>query len=113
MSFPITTREIEYTAPDGQRLIGYFATPIRDVPVAGVIVAPEWWGRTEYTEQRARELAEHGFAALAIDMYGDKKVTSDVPQASAWMMQTFDHVDTVVERAQAGLDALKAQPGQY
>lgn len=110
MSFPITTREIEYTAPDGQRLIGYFATPIRDVPVAGVIVAPEWWGRTEYTEQRARELAEHGFAALAIDMYGDKKVTSDVPQASAWMMQTFDHVDTVVERAQAGLDALKAQP---
>ena len=106
MSFPITTREIEYTAPDGQRLIGYFATPIRDVPVAGVIVAPEWWGRTEYTEQRARELAEHGFA----DMYGDKKVTSDVPQASAWMMQTFDHVDTVVDRAQAGLDALKTQP---
>jgi dienelactone hydrolase len=110
MSFPITMREIEYTAPDGQRLIGYFATPIRDVPVAGVIVAPEWWGRTEYTEQRARELAEHGFAALAIDMYGDKKVTSDVPQASALMMQTFEHVDTVVERAQAGLDALKAQP---
>ena len=111
MNFAIHTREIEYTAPDGQRLIGYFATPIRDVPVAGVIVAPEWWGRTEYTEQRARELAEHGFAALAIDMYGDKKVTADVPQASAWMMQTFDHVDTVVDRAQAGLDALKAQPG--
>ncbi len=109
MSFPITTREIEYTSPDGQRLIGYFAAPAIDMPVAGVVVAPEWWGRTEYTEQRARELAEHGFAALAIDMYGDKKVTSDVPQASAWMMQTFDHVDTVVNRAQAGLDALKAQ----
>jgi dienelactone hydrolase len=109
MSFPITTREIEYTSPDGQRLIGYFAAPAIDMPVAGVVVAPEWWGRTEYTEQRTRELAEHGFAALAIDMYGDKKVTSDVPQASAWMMQTFDHVDTVVNRAQAGLDALKAQ----
>ena len=109
MRFPITTREIEYTSPDGQRLIGYFAAPAIDMPVAGVVVAPEWWGRTEYTEQRARELAEHGFAALAIDMYGDKKVTSDVPQASAWMMQTFDHVDTVVNRAQAGLDALKAQ----
>lgn len=109
MRFPITTREIEYTSPDGQRLIGYFAAPAIDMPVAGVVVAPEWWGRTEYTEQRARELAEHGFAALAIDMYGDKKVTTDVPQASAWMMQTFDHVDTVVNRAQAGLDALKAQ----
>ena len=45
MSFPINTREIEYTAPDGQRLIGYFAAPAIDMPVAGVIVAPEWWGR--------------------------------------------------------------------
>jgi dienelactone hydrolase len=47
----------------------------------GVIVAPEWWGRNEYTEQRARELAEHGYAALAIDMYGDKKVTTTAAQA--------------------------------
>ena len=110
MSFPITTREIEYAAPDGQRLIGYFATPTTDQPVAGVIVAPEWWGRNEYTEQRARELAEHGFAALAIDMYGDKRVTTEVPQASAWMNQTFEQADTIVNRAQAGLATLAAQP---
>lgn len=110
MSFPITTREIEYTAPDGQRLVGYFATPTTNQPVAGVIVAPEWWGRNEYTEQRARELAEHGFAALAIDMYGDKRVTTEVPQASAWMNQTFEQADTIVNRAQAGLATLAAQP---
>ena len=76
-----------------------------------MIVAPEWWGRNDYTEQRARELAEHGFAALASDMYGDKKVTTDVPQASAWMNQTFEQPDTIVNRAQAGLNALAAQPG--
>ena len=110
MSFAVNTREIEYTAPDGQRLIGYFAAPVTDQPVAGVIVAPEWWGRNDYTEQRARELAEHGFAALAIDMYGDKKVTTDVPQALAWMNQTFEQPDTIVNRAQAGLNALAAQP---
>ena len=75
-----------------------------------MIVAPEWWGRNDYTEQRARELAEHGFAALAIDMYGDKKVTTDVPQALAWMNQTFEQPDTIVNRAQAGLNALEAQP---
>ncbi|MCH7308520.1 dienelactone hydrolase family protein [Acinetobacter sp. NIPH 1852] len=110
MSFPITTREIEYTAADGQRLIGYFAAPEIDTPIAGVIVAPEWWGRNEYTEQRARGLAEHGYAALAIDMYGDKKVTTAVPQASEWMNQTFEHADTIVDRAQAGLATLAAQP---
>ena len=30
MSSQIITREIEYTAPDGQRLIGYFATEFRE-----------------------------------------------------------------------------------
>ena len=105
----IKTREITYTAADGSTLIGYFAAPESVEPVAGIIVAPEWWGRTEYTEQRARELAEHGFAALAIDMYGDKKVTSTASQASEWMMQTFQE-NTIVDRAKAGLATLAAQP---
>jgi dienelactone hydrolase len=106
----IQTREIQYNAQDGTTLIGYFATPTTDQPVPGVLVAPEWWGRNEYTEQRARELAEHGYAALAIDMYGDKKVTTDSNQAYEWMMQTFEHVDTIVERATAALEILSAQP---
>lgn len=110
MALKIKTREIEYTATDGAKLIGYFAAPETASPVAGVIVAPEWWGRNEYTEQRARELAEHGYAALAIDMYGDKKVTTLVSEASAWMMQTFEDSETIVTRASAGLTTLAQQP---
>lgn len=110
MTISIQTREIQYNAADGQRLVGYFAAPSSQTPHAGIIVAPEWWGRNEYTEQRARELAEHGYAALAIDMYGDKKVTTDAKQAYEWMMQTFADADTIVNRAQAGLDTLAAQP---
>ncbi|ENU37800.1 dienelactone hydrolase family protein [Acinetobacter johnsonii] len=110
MTISIQTREIQYNTADGQRLVGYFAAPISQTPHAGIIVAPEWWGRNEYTEQRARELAEHGYAALAIDMYGDKNVTTDAKQAYEWMMQTFADADTIVNRAQAGLDTLAAQP---
>lgn len=110
MTISIQTREIQYNAADGQRLVGYFAAPSSQTPHAGIIVAPEWWGRNEYTEQRARELAEHGYAALAIDMYGDKNVTTDAKQAYEWMMQTFADADTIVNRAQAGLDTLVAQP---
>lgn len=106
----IQTREIHYTATDGQSLIGYFAAPVNDKPIAGVLVAPEWWGRNEYTEQRARELAEHGYAAFAIDMYGDKKATTTSDQAYAWMMQTFESADTIVNRTQAALDTLATQP---
>lgn len=105
----IKTREIQYTAQDGSQLIGYFAAPESDTPVPGVIVAPEWWGRNDYTEQRARELAEHGYAALAIDMYGDKKVTTASNQAYEWMMQTFEDPDTIVNRATAALNILAAQ----
>ncbi|MDH1439909.1 dienelactone hydrolase family protein [Acinetobacter johnsonii] len=110
MTISIQTREIQYNAADGQRLVGYFAAPSSQTPHAGIIVAPEWWGRNEYTEQRARELAKHGYAALAIDMYGDKNVTTDAKQAYEWMMQTFADADTIVNRAQAGLDTLAAQP---
>ncbi|MEQ1075397.1 dienelactone hydrolase family protein [Acinetobacter johnsonii] len=110
MTISIQTREIQYNAADGQRLVGYFAAPSSQTPHAGIIVAPEWWGRNEYTEQRARELAEHGYAALAIDMYGDKNVTTDAKQAYEWMMQTFADANTIVNRAQAGLDTLAAQP---
>lgn len=109
MALKIKTREIEYTAADGAKLTGYFAAPETDAAVPGVIVAPEWWGRNEYTEQRARELAEHGYAALAIDMYGDKKVTTAVSDASAWMMQTFEDPETIVTRAAAGLNTLAQQ----
>lgn len=110
MTQAIQTREIQYTAADGSSLIGYFAAPENSQAVAGVIVAPEWWGRNEYTEQRARELAEHGYAALAIDMYGDKKVTTDAKQAYEWMMQTFADAETIDTRSKAALATLAAQP---
>ena len=109
MASVIKTREIQYTAKDGSTLIGYFAAPESTTPVAAVIVAPEWWGRNEYTEQRARELAENGYAALAIDMYGQKKVTSEASQANEWMTETFQDSTTIVTRASAALETLAAQ----
>lgn len=109
MTNAIQTREIQYTAADGSTLIGYYAVPENSQAIAGVIVAPEWWGRNEYTEQRARELAGHGYAALAIDMYGDKKVTTDAKQAYEWMMQTFEDTETIVTRASAALATLAQQ----
>ena len=39
----------------------------------GVLVVHEWWGLNDYARSRARKLAEMGYVALAIDMYGDGK----------------------------------------
>lgn len=42
----------------------------------GVLVVHEWWGLNDYVRQRARMLAELGYTALALDMYGEGKVAN-------------------------------------
>lgn len=39
----------------------------------GILVVHEWWGHNEYARKRARMLAELGYVALAVDMYGEGK----------------------------------------
>src|SRR5437667_332242 len=36
----------------------------------GVLVVHEWWGLNDYPKMRARKLAELGYVAMAIDLYG-------------------------------------------
>ncbi len=110
MAHSISIREIAYQDSTGQNLIGYFAYPEGQSDLAGVLVCPEWWGRNDYVERRAIELAEQGYAAFAIDMYGDKKLAADAKTANAYMMATFEQPDTIVHRAAAGLQTLAAQP---
>ncbi|HEX2683335.1 MAG TPA: dienelactone hydrolase family protein [Ferruginibacter sp.] len=38
-----------------------------------VLVVHEWWGLNDYTKRRARELAQLGYIAMAVDMYGNGK----------------------------------------
>jgi dienelactone hydrolase len=37
----------------------------------GVILVHEWWGLNDYATRRAEMLAELGYVAFAVDMYGD------------------------------------------
>lgn len=107
---PVTTQEIHYQDSQGQNLIGYFAYPEGGTHLAAVLVFPEWWGRNDYIERRTRELAEQGYAALAIDMYGDKKLATDASTANQYMLSTFDQPETIVDRATAAFNTLASQP---
>lgn len=106
----IATRSITYTAPDGATLIGHFATPTNTDKIAGVLVCPEWWGVAPYAKQRAEQLAKDGYAALVIDVYGNGKTTEEVAQASEWMNAATADFPALMQRVQAGLDTLSAQP---
>ena len=39
-----------------------------------ILVVHEWWGQNEYARYRARRIAQLGYVAMAIDMYGEGKV---------------------------------------
>ncbi len=74
----------------------------------GVIVVHEWWGLDDYAKRRAEMLAGLGYAAFALDMYGDNKVTTHAKDAKGWSTQITQNTDAWRRRALAGLDALKA-----
>ncbi|MGD9790147.1 MAG: dienelactone hydrolase family protein [Phycisphaerales bacterium] len=73
----------------------------------GVLVCPEWWGCNDYAKERAIRLAELGYVALAVDVYGGGKVTDDPKQAGAWAGELMKDVSLVRQRARAGLEQLK------
>src|SRR5947207_280211 len=54
----------------------------------GVLVVHEWWGLTDYPKMRARKLAELGYIAMAVDMYGNGK-TADNPDDAGKMAGPF------------------------
>lgn len=74
----IKTENVDYTG-DGVTMKGFVAfneTLNSTRPV--VLIVPEWWGISDYTRNRARQLAEMGYLAFAIDMYGEGK-TAETP----------------------------------
>ncbi len=57
-------------------------------PRPAVLVIHEWWGLNDYAKMRAKKLAELGYIAMAVDMYGDGK-TGDDPAAAEKLAMPF------------------------
>jgi dienelactone hydrolase len=106
----VTITTVDYVH-QGTALRGVRAVPAGGQPIAGVLVVPEWWGMNDYAQRRARELAEHGYAAFACDMYGAGKVTMDPKEAGAWAGPFYADRPLMVARARAGLAELARTPG--
>jgi dienelactone hydrolase len=77
----------------------------------GVLVVPEWWGLNDYPRMRAKMLAQLGYVAMAVDIYGDGRVTADPKQAGAWAdaLEAGDRAE-LRTRIAAALARLKSDP---
>ena len=76
----------------------------------GVLVVHEWWGLNDYARKRARMLAELGYAALAVDMYGEGKQAEHPDDAGKFSSELMKNFGTAKDRFIAAMEFLKAQP---
>ena len=102
--------EVQYST-DSVTMNGYIAYDQEDdAKRPGILVVHEWWGHNEYTRERADMLAEMGYVALAVDMYGDGKVAEHPGDAEKFMMEVISNIDEARARFESALAILKAHP---
>ncbi len=102
-------KEISYTA-DGTTLKGWIAW---DDAAKGrrpaVLVVHEWWGHNPYARKRANMLAELGYVALAVDMYGDGKQANHPDDAGKFAGEVSRNKPLAKVRFEAAMMLLRGQ----
>lgn len=73
----------------------------------GILVVHEWWGHNNYARKRARMLAEQGYTALAVDMYGNGKQASHPEDAGQFSSAVAGNLPLAKSRFEAAENILK------
>ena len=75
-----------------------------------VLVVHEWWGLNDYSKQRARELADLGYIAMAVDMFGNGQTASSPDEAMKLAGPFYQNPQLTKTRLDAALAKLKTYP---
>ncbi len=103
----ITSKEIKYKL-DTLEMNGYlvYDESIKEKRPA-ILVVHEWWGQNEYPRKRAEMLADLGYVAFAIDMYGEGKVAEHPKDAGAFSSSVMRNFDISKERFIKAMEVVK------
>ncbi len=101
----IKTESLSYNIGD-EKFLSYVAYNDKSAekrPV--VLVVHEWWGMNDYVKRRTRQLAELGYLAVAVDLYGEGKIANNVEEAVGFSTPFYkdpilakSHFDAVLEK---------------
>jgi len=72
----------------------------------GILVVHEWWGLNDYVRSRVDKLAQLGYVAFALDMYG-KGIWTTKPGEAKELAGHLRGTPLLRQRAQAGLAILR------
>ena len=106
----IIENTINYVDGD-TRLEGFFAF---DDAIQGqrpaVLVSHAWAGRSEFTAEKARELAKLGYVGFALDMYGAEKLGQTHEECGALMRPFMENREMLQRRILAALANVRLLP---
>ena len=106
----VSSRELAYRT-DTTAMRGFLVYPDKGTEKRpAVMVLHEWWGLNDYARSRARQLAELGYVALAVDMYGDGRNSDHPEDAKKLMTEMMRDRAEATRRFEAAQAALKADP---
>ncbi|MFV2031775.1 MAG: dienelactone hydrolase family protein [Gammaproteobacteria bacterium] len=106
----IVTNEVDYQV-NGISHRAYVAfNDLTSPPRPGILLVHEWWGLNDYMKKRAKMLAELGYVALAIDMYGEGRLAADPDEAGSLMNVVLGDMENGTRALQAGYQTLVDQP---
>lgn len=105
----ITTKEVTYSAGATQ-LNGFIAYPAGTDKRPAVLVVHEWWGNNDYSRSRAKKLAEEGYVAFALDMYGGGKLAAHPDDAKKFATEVMSNLPEAKARFEAARALLAADP---
>lgn len=103
-------RWIDY-ADEGVALRGYWVQPDVDGRLPTVVVVHTFRGITGSIEERARRLAEAGYAAFALDVFGPEVRPADHMTGLETIKPFRQDRAMFRRRLRAGLDVARRQPG--
>ena len=106
----LNSKEIVYRV-GGKEFTGYL---VYDDAIKGkrpgVLVVHEWWGLNDYARKRADMLAELGYTAFALDMYGTGKVADHPDDAKSFMQAVTSNMPEAEKRFDTAQMILQRQP---
>jgi dienelactone hydrolase len=73
----------------------------------GILVVHEWWGHDEHARNSAEKLAELGYVALAVDMYGNGRMADHPEDAMQFSGEVMGNFDEAQMRFQAAIETLQ------
>jgi len=106
----IIAEEISYKAGEVtlKSVVYYHAKQKGKQPA--ILVVPEWWGLNDYAKSRAKMLAELGYVAMAVDMYGNGLVVDNPTDAQANAGRFYGDPNLIKSRMQAAYNTITQLP---